>query len=312
MKIYLFFHLLTHILLSITIVYVIIPKTIFKNSFILLILGAFCGILPDILEILGIGPISHSILFAPVMILIISFITYFFIKEISFIKIYLSLFFALLLGHIFYDCLEHANKIFYPLSSNDFKLGIITHGDPWIWIPLLIGCIFVLLRNNNSKKYMKIIFLFIVLYLTFKATEKKLIVNNLKLENKLSSSMILTVEPNATYDYPLNPLDWLTFKFSSMNDYFTIRGYRGLFINKADNTWIDFYPDPTEILFLEGQYTRTNVTTSYIVIDYFNIDGTNNLLCKSGNELYIFKEVAQNWVEVIGEDKKKILETYIN
>ncbi|MEK5059785.1 hypothetical protein BK126_27015 [Paenibacillus sp. FSL H7-0326] len=301
---YLFFHVLSHALLGAIIAYCFLPKNNWKDRVVCLCSGALCGIIPDFLGDRSTAPWSHSVLIAPFLALGVAYLTKQFYKKASFKLIWGSSILSVLFGHLFLDYMGHDIPAFYPVSDKSFIMGAITLGDPWIWFPLVIGLVWSLLLSNKSKSPVITSILFVLIYLVFRVTAKEIIEEKVRVQYPVWEKSYITVEPDHHYEFPLNPLHWLDFRFEISSSHFSRGGDAGILGQKTDELfWYDFYPVARDITLVHGKYSfmySAKSNGSLSVIEDWTETGFNFIMGEHEGNLHIFKETLNGeWEEIL-------------
>lgn len=301
---YLFFHVLSHALLGAIIAYCFLPKNNWKDRVVCLCSGALCGIIPDFLGDRSTVPWSHSVLIAPFLALGVAYMTKLFYKKASFKLIWGSSILSVLFGHLFLDYMGHDIPAFYPVSDKSFIMGAITLGDPWIWSPLIIGLVWSLLLSNKSKLPVITSILFVLIYLVFRVTAKEIIEDKVQVQYPVSEKSYITVEPDQHYEFPLNPINWLEFRFEIISPHYSRGGDAGIFGEKSDKLlWHVFYPVARGITIVNGKYSLMYTDESKVslsVIDEWTEEGSKIIKGEYDGKLHTFKETSNGkWEEVL-------------
>ncbi|CAM4366316.1 hypothetical protein [Paenibacillus xylanexedens] len=112
------------------------------------------------------------------------------------------------------------------------------------------------------------------------------------------------MEPNSHYEYPLNPLKWLEFRFRVISPHFSKGGDAGILGEKSDKLfWYDFYPVAFEINLSRGKYVLINSQNSKVVLSVtkeWKEAGSNFIQGNYDGNLLTYKETTNGqWEEVI-------------
>ncbi len=132
-----------------------------------LLYGGILGTIPDLDVLLNsfFNPIeqlslhrafSHSIFFAFLLSLLVSK-WFCFTYKTSYKSWFIASFLALFTHPLLDLCTTYGTRIFYPISKSFYSLDNVFVIDPLYTIWLLIGCIALLLMNNNNPNRQKVI-----------------------------------------------------------------------------------------------------------------------------------------------------------
>jgi len=209
---------LTQALLGATTFAIIKDKDIGKRS---LLIGAIAGTLPDLdvflalffidIEFLTIHHrgLSHSILLAIVLSLILGYVFYRVYKKKQSFKGWSAAFFLAIMTHSILDlCTTYGTKLLSPFSSYLFSTNNIHVFEPFYTIILLIGTLILLLKNLSKVTRLKVLrytLLLSTLYLSWTFVSKGIANNNFvdQLEKQGIEYEKIMVSPT-----PLNSVLW--------------------------------------------------------------------------------------------------------
>lgn len=301
---YLFFHVLSHAVLGAAIACCFLPKNSWKDRMIGLCSGALCGVIPDIFGDRSIAPWSHSVLIAPFLALGVAFLTKLFYKKTSFKLIWGSSTLSVWFGHLLLDYMGHDLPAFYPANDKFYIMGAITLGDPWIWFPLVVGLGWSFFLKSKSKLPVITSIIFVVIYLIFRVMAKEIIEHKVQVQYPVSEKSYITVEPDSHYEFPLNPSEWLKFRFEIISSHYSRGGDAGFFGEKSDVLlWYDFYPVARDITIMNGKYSLMYSAESKVslsVTDEWTEAGLNFIRGEyEGNQLTFKQTENGQWEEVL-------------
>jgi membrane-bound metal-dependent hydrolase YbcI (DUF457 family) len=144
--------ILYHFIVGSCVAYLCINKKISsrKDSILLLLIGGFAGLFPDIPKELLNDNFCHSIWVAPIIGLVFALVTRIFNSEIKLNNLCFSMTSAVIVGHLFMDYLDNGLPIFYPIKK-EYSLDLVQKGDIFIGGILLIAVFigFALYRKMN-------------------------------------------------------------------------------------------------------------------------------------------------------------------
>lgn len=308
----LFFHELSHALLGASIAYILLPHKTWKYRMLSVVLGALAGLSPDLYGARDLNPWSHAILFSPLTGLWVALIGKLVLRRIPFKVIWGTSIVSLLIGHLLLDYMGHEVTLFFPFSRESVIGGAVTLGDPWIWLPLLIGLLIGLPLKYKSKMPVIIALIFVVFYLIFRLSGKVAVEHEIRLQYANSTQPVFMVEPEVYYDeYPLNPFKWLQFRFIILNQHRNLGGSGGIFGENIITRWNIFYPNSGELNYERNRYWRVGKQDelSFNVINELRIDDRHYLLGTNKGKTALFKEIEVGyWDEVFGSEKEIIIQ----
>ncbi len=183
-----------------------------------LLYGAILGTIPDLdillnpffntIEQLAIHrAFSHSIFFSILLSLVCTkWFTYKY--KTSYKGWFLASFLALFTHPLLDICTTYGTRIFYPINKNYFTLDNVFVIDPLYTIWLLIGCITLLIMNNNNPKRTTVIKYSLVLstvYLIFGLFTNLYVKNHFEKELKRQN---ITYEKLKIVPTPFNTIFW--------------------------------------------------------------------------------------------------------
>lgn len=284
--------------------------------------GAVAGTIPDLdvlsnlflndlQSLLFHRGITHSIFFAVVISPLLAYLVDRLYKnsEANF-RDWLSLFFWCIVTHPMLDIFtNYGTQLFYPFSDYRVAFNTIFVIDPIFTLPLLAGCMMILLTRNNKKrdKINKLSLIISITYLSLTCFNKLLV--NSKLKEKIEKQNISYIETMTT-PAPFTNILWSVIVKS--DDSYQV-GYFSWFdgsndlhlttIPRKEDLLKDYLPnDNVEklIAFSKGFYELEKSSNGLIFNDlrfstisgWFNIDDAyifSFLLQKVGDEVEITK-----------------------
>lgn len=147
------------------------------------IIGALAGMAPD-LDVLiysNSDPLlflefhrqfTHSLFFIPFGALLCALIFYPFIKnKLSFKQIYLFSFLGFATHGLLDACTSYGTQLFWPFSTQRVSWNIVSIVDPLFTIPVIIGIVFAIYRNNLL--FARIAFIYAVVFLSLGLIQKQ-------------------------------------------------------------------------------------------------------------------------------------------
>ncbi|MGD6831223.1 metal-dependent hydrolase [Sutcliffiella halmapala] len=141
-------HSILHLSVGACITYVLLNKhynSMAKRSLVLFI-GGFAGISPDITKFLG-ELYGHSLLSVPIIGLLIMLITRKLFLGISVIKLWIVLSFSVL-SHIFIDYIGNGVALLYPFVTKEYGFHII-HDELFLYILSIASIIAIFYRKGK-------------------------------------------------------------------------------------------------------------------------------------------------------------------
>jgi hypothetical protein len=310
-----FMHVLTHALLGAIILFLYkdIRNYSTPQKIILAVIGGSAGILPDIFGSRTSTPWSHSIIFAPILVLPVVLITKIIFRKLVWWKIWIVLTPAIIVGHILIDFLTHEVSIIYPFTQKEYAYVIFEAGDPWVWFPLLITLIIIVFSLKKNMVSIIIALSLVVSYMGLRSYSKS------ELESKLEDyygevNEIIVVRPPAENLINIkNPLDYLKWSYDLYSEQRVIRGFSPLIGDSLQTHTNSFYLEPQLIeVSASGPY-RSGDGLRFNVIMEVRLDGNYYLVCEGidSDDLRVFlQEFDGRWNEIQGTEMQSILEYY--
>ena len=148
-----------------------------------LLIGALAGMAPD-LDVLiysSDDPIlflefhrqfTHSLFFIPFGALLCTLVLYPFIKnKLTFSQIYLFSFVGFATHGLLDACTSYGTQLFWPFSDQRVSWSIVSIVDPFFTIPIIIGIVFAVYRNN--RLFARIAFIYAIVFLSLGLIQKQ-------------------------------------------------------------------------------------------------------------------------------------------
>ncbi|WP_409345188.1 metal-dependent hydrolase [Paenibacillus sp. MBLB4367] len=303
--IFLFFHVLTHLVGGVLPTIFLVRKYNIKGTgnLLLVFLGALAGMLPDIYGGRDVSPWSHSIIFAPLMVIPLAIIAKLLQKCIPFLFLLLALTLSLLIGHLLFDLLGHEVPLFYPIINGNYSLDMILLGDPWIPIPLVIGAILYWSRKINSR-FVIIPLIFCLLYLGVRFSTKPLVEQYVKDNYLLSKEAVVHVyPPGENMIHPLNLFDWFQWSYDLIDIQRVVRANIPLIGDYSKGVNVNyFYDKPSKIMTESGvsyRKPKEGEKVSQVIKELKDTNGTPILISKASGENFVFHFI-DGWSELTG------------
>lgn len=308
----LFMHVLTHALFAAVIVfcYKDVRELSIPKKIIIMLLGGFAGILPDLLGFRSSTPWSHSIFIAPLIVLPVVAITKYIFKQFNWWKLWLSLSAATIFGHIIIDFLTHEVTLLYPFSKKEYEWIIFEAGDPWVWLPLLIALAFIIFSSKHAFKSILIVLLVVTSYLGMRAYSKYELIAQLEDYYDEANAIIVVSPPAEILINIKNPLDYLQWSYDLYSEQRSIRGFNPLFGESLETHVNLFYPEPVPIEVNEFGVSRPGGGLALEVLKEMKENNTHYLICKEINAdapIVFRKETDGKWHKVEGAEMQQIL-----
>lgn len=155
-----------------------------------LIIGGFAGISPDITKFIG-DLYGHSLLSVPIFGLLIMLITRKLLLEISVIKLWIVLSFSVL-SHIFIDYIGNGVAILYPFVTKEYDFHII-QDELFLYILSIASIIAIFYRKGKLVILSSLII--VALYLGTLAYSKIQLYQTLKSKYEEDEITLLSVYP---------------------------------------------------------------------------------------------------------------------
>lgn len=261
-----------------------------------MLMGGVAGILPDLYGGRDAAPWSHSVLFAPLLVLPLVLITKALVRTIPFGSCVLAYSASVIFGHLFFDWLDHEMPLLYPLSSESYNPELILIGDPLIVVLLALGCIAVFRRVHLRLALIPLLIL--GMYLGTKTVTKQLVLDHVKQTYTTLSDRaeVIVYPPSANLFEPRDALAWFQWGYDV---YDTQRAIRALvpLLGPYDGG-----------LHVNTFYTvsRDNFESSCQVIKEYREGLETILICQGVTQTNVYRYFA-GWDEVSGADKERIL-----
>ncbi|WP_160035068.1 metal-dependent hydrolase [Paenibacillus sp. An7] len=302
---YLFFHILSHALLGAAIFYILLPEGTWVQRIASVFIGGLSGIAPDLLGGRDSQPWTHSLLFAPLVVLWIALIAKLLLRKVSFWRWWGASTASAIGGHLFLDYMGHDIPLLYPFSDKLLIMEALTLGDPWVWFPLAAGLLLAICLKRKTKFPVLLAVIFVLLYCVYKIIVKSIIYQEVEARYPVGEISYITVTPNTYYEFPIDPRTWLKFKYRTISSHHSQMGEAGYWGEKLGSSdWHHFYPEKQEVIFLRGEYTlklRNNDEDPFLIVvskewvedGYHYIEGTFD------DKTYLYKEITPGkWDEV--------------
>ena len=148
-----------------------------------LLIGALAGMAPD-LDVLiysSDDPLlflefhrqfTHSLFFIPFGALLCALVVYPFIKnKLTFSQIYLFSFVGFATHGLLDACTSYGTQLFWPFSDQRVSWSIVSIVDPFFTIPIIIGIVFAVYRNN--RLFARIAFIYAIVFLSLGLIQKQ-------------------------------------------------------------------------------------------------------------------------------------------
>lgn len=301
---YLLFHILSHALLGAAISYIFLPEDKWKHRISSLFIGGLSGIAPDLLGGRDTQPWTHSLLFAPLVVIWVAFIAKLLLRNVSFWCLWGASTASAIGGHLFLDYMGHDIPLLYPFSDTLFIMEALTLGDPWVWFPLAALLLLAICLKRRTKLPVILAIIFILLYCTYKIIVKSIIYQEVETRYPVGGQSYITVTPNTYFEFPIDPRTWLEFKFSTRSSHHYQEGkagYWGEQLGSSDYHY--FYPEKQDVVFHRGEYAiisnnsqdsfSINVSEEWVKDEHRYIEGTFQ------DKIYLYKEITPGkWVAV--------------
>lgn len=115
---------------------------------------------------------THSLLFIPLGALLCAFVFYPFIKnKLSFKQIYLFSFLGYATHGLLDACTSYGTQLFWPFTNMRVAWNIVSIVDPFFTIPIIIGVILAIYRNNVT--YARLAFVYAIIFLSLGFIQKQ-------------------------------------------------------------------------------------------------------------------------------------------
>jgi len=148
-----------------------------------LLIGALAGMAPD-LDVLiysADDPLlflefhrqfTHSLFFIPFGALLCALVVYPFIKnKLTFSQVYLFSFAGFATHGLLDSCTSYGTQLFWPFSDQRISWSIVSIIDPFFTIPIIIGIVFAVYRNN--RLFARIALIYAVVFLSLGLIQKQ-------------------------------------------------------------------------------------------------------------------------------------------
>lgn len=276
--------IITHIALGACIGEIVFAKQLGKKA---LIIGAFAQVLPDmdIVAALWLPPpqnllfhrgITHSFLFGILAALILAF----FIKKrtafqnVTLQKLLIFFLLQIWLHDLLDTCNAYGTGLLAPFSSHRFSINLLFVADPFFTVPIIIACTALIRLKSFSKarkKWLWIGLLIPCLYILYAAFNKKSVSKqvekSLATENISYSRMIIT---------PTFFNTWLWYIVAATDSGYYI-GYRSVFDSRYYITPFNYYAKNKQLLI--SLDTLQNVRRLIQFADnYYTVEDRNDSL----------------------------------
>ena len=301
---YLFFHILSHALLGAAISYCLLPEGTWIQRIASLFIGGLSGIAPDLLGGRDSQPWTHSLLFAPLVVVWVALIAKLLLRKVSFWRLWGASTASAIGGHLFLDYMGHDIPLLYPFSDKLFIMEALTLGDPWVWFPLAVGLLLAIFLKRKTKLIVILAVIFVLLYCTYKIIVKSIIYQEVEARYPVGEKSYVTVTPNTYFEFPIDPRTWLKFRFSTRSSHHYQEGdtgYWGEQLGSSDSHY--FYPKKQDVVFHRGKYAMISdnnqdsfsidVSEVWVKDEHRYIEGTFQ------DKTYLYKEITPGkWVEM--------------
>lgn len=311
----LFMHVLTHALLGAIIIFFYKDARNYSipHKIILAIIGGFAGILPDIFGSRASNLWSHSIIFAPILVLPVVLVTKLIFRKLVWWKTWLALSLATIIGHIFIDFLSHEVSLIYPLTQKQYEYVIFEVGDPWVWFPLLILLSIVIFSSKYTMSSILIVLLLVSSYMGVRAYSKYELASKLEGYYGEINEIIVVTPPAENLINIKNPLDYFQWSYDLYSEQRVIRGFSPLFGGSLQNHTNSFYPKPKLVEVNSSGPYRSGDDLPLNVIMEVRESSNYYLICKeiNSNDSRVFhQELGGRWNEIHGTEMQSILEYF--
>ncbi|WP_281888811.1 hypothetical protein [Paenibacillus sp. YYML68] len=186
-----------------------------RTRLLLLSMGAFTGITPDISKLLLGDLWAHTIWCSPVLA---TFIALYYHKQFRFWRIWAAATCTILMGHLGLDLLDNGVALLYPIIPTEFELALLAKQDMAIPVAL-VACMAIGFMPRVSFKTCIVFGLLIcVAYVGYKAVVKVQIEEQLRLAyGHYSEKRPTTIIPSSDFTKP--------FTYSIMSRHFRMYGH---------------------------------------------------------------------------------------
>ncbi|MBU1486854.1 metal-dependent hydrolase [bacterium] len=124
----------------------------FTTACVLADIDSFIGLIAEDLYLIHHRGLTHSVIFAPILALLLALIFNLFMKEVGLKNLFLISLAGLGL-HIGLDLLNsYGTQIFYPLTRRTYSFDMDIILDMWFFLPLLIGAVLIYLFSGSQKQ----------------------------------------------------------------------------------------------------------------------------------------------------------------
>ena len=191
-------HGILHLSIAACITYIFLNKhhhSMTKRTLVLII-GGFAGIAPDITKFFG-DLYGHSLFLVPILGLIIMLIIRKLFIEISVVKLWITLSFSAL-SHIFIDYIGNGVALFYPFLTKEYDFHII-EDDIFLYILSITAIIAVIYRKGKLVVLSSL--LVVAIYLGVLTYSKIQLQQTIKSEYKEHDITLLLVYPRWDYGW---------------------------------------------------------------------------------------------------------------
>lgn len=305
---YLFFHILSHALLGAAISYILLPEGTWVQRITYIFIGGLSGIAPDLLGGRDSQPWTHSLLFAPLVVLWIALIAKLLLRKVAFWRLWGASTASAIGGHLFLDYMGHDIPLLYPFSDKLWIMEALTLGDPWVWFPLAVGLLLAIFLKRKTKLPVIFAVIFVLLYCTYKIIVKSIVYQEVEARYPVGEKSYVTVTPNTYFEFDFDPRTWLEFKYRTISSHHYqggIAGYWGEKLGSID--YHSFYPKKREVVLSRGEYIviydnssdsfYMDVTKEWVEDGYRYIEGTFE------DKTYLYKEITPGkWDEVVEQN----------
>ncbi len=252
---YLGFHLLSHLLLGMSTAWLLLPRRTPRERLLTLSAGAVSAVLPDLLGGRATNLWSHSLIAAPLIVLVVAIPAYRLLGDIRFRRVWCACTLAEWMGHLLLDIMDHEVVLLYPLNSAAFRVGAITLGDPFIWVPLLAAIPAGIVMRSRRRLPVLLGVCGILFYMALRITAMERILHLAGEDMPQEETAHVTVEPNTHNEYKLWSRDWLEYRFSILSAHHLMGGYAGMQGEELGRTqWHVFYPEGQQIRRIDEQW----------------------------------------------------------
>ena len=148
-----------------------------------LVIGALAGMLPDLDVFIrsSSDPLlflefhrqfTHSLFFIPFGALVSALVFFIFIKhKLTFKQVYLFSFLGFATHGLLDVCTSYGTQLFWPFSTQRVSWNLVSIVDPLFTIPIIIGIVFAVYKNN--RVFAQIAFVYAIIFLSLGLIQKQ-------------------------------------------------------------------------------------------------------------------------------------------